>query len=70
MKEFLEKRIADVEKAYNDLIKPYYIEGVGINTSYMSKKEKEEFINQRNCLVVQKQTYKEVLDKLLEKSNG
>ena len=70
MKEFLEKRIADVEKVYNKLIEPYYIEGVGINTSYMSKKEKEEFINQRNCLVVQKQTYKEVLDKLLEKSNG
>lgn len=66
MKEFLEKRIADVEKVYNDLIEPYYIEGVGINTSYMSKKEKEEFINKRNCLIVQKQTYQEVLDKLNE----
>ena len=66
IREYLEKRINDVKKAYDDLTEPYYIEGVGFNISYMTKKEKEEFINKRNCLIVQKQTYKEILDKVEE----
>ncbi len=61
--EKLEERIQSVEKCYQDLIKPYYDEKLNlINTSIMSKKEKEEFINKRNCLLVQKHCYKEILE--------
>ena len=63
MKEYLTKRIEDVEKCYNDLIKPYYDVELGIlNVSLMSKKEKEEFINKRNCLLVQRECYQEILE--------
>ena len=62
--KYLKTRIESVEKAYEDLIKPYYVEGVGLNVSYMNKKEKEEFINKRNCLLVQKQCYQEILNKI------
>lgn len=61
--DYLTEKIAIVEKCYQDLVKPYQTE-YGINTSLMSKKEKEEFINKRNCLLVQKHCYKEVLDKI------
>lgn len=68
MKEYLNKRIEDVDTCYNNLIKPYYDEKLNlINTSLMSKKEKEEFINKRNCLLVQKQCYKEILEVLEDK---
>lgn len=61
--EKLEERIQSVEKCYQDLIKPYYDEKINlINTSFMSKKEKEEFINKRNCLLVQKHCYEEILE--------
>ena len=60
---YLTERIASVENCYQDLIKPYKTE-YGINTSLMTKKEKEEFINKRNCLLVQKHCYQEILDKI------
>ena len=47
IREYLEKRINDVKKAYDDLTEPYYIEGVGFNISYMTKKE----LSMRNVLV-------------------
>lgn len=60
--EKLKERIKSVEKCYEDLIKPYYDEKLNvINTSLMTKKEKEEFINKRNCLLVQKHCYEEIL---------
>lgn len=63
IKEYLDKRIQDVEKCYQNLIEPYYDKGIGmINASCMSKKEREEFIVKRNCLLVQKETYKEILE--------
>ena len=59
---YLEKRIADVEKAHSELIKPYYDEKLGIiNVSLMNRKEKEEFINARNCLLVQQACYDEII---------
>lgn len=68
MEEYLTKRIEDVEKCYNDLIKPYYDEKLNIiNVSLMSKKEKEEFINKRNCLLVQKHCYNEILEFMEDK---
>lgn len=61
--EYLEKRIKDVEKAYDELIKPYYDEKLKIiNVSLMSKKEKEEFVNARNCLLVQQACYNEIIE--------
>lgn len=67
--EKLEERIQSVEKCYQDFIKPYYDEKLNlINTSFMSKKEKEEFINKRNCLLVQKHCYEEIF-KILKGEN-
>lgn len=64
---YLEKRIADVEKAYDELIKPYYDEKLNIiNVALMSKKEKEEFINARNCLLVQRECYGEIIQYIYE----
>ncbi len=37
-----------------------------INISYLSKKEREEVINKRNCLLVQRAIYQEILS-LLDK---
>lgn len=63
IKEYLDKRIQDVETCYQNLIKPYYDEvGKFINTSLMTKRQENEFINKRNCLLVQKETYKEILE--------
>ena len=60
--EYLEERIKSVDKCHDELKKPYYDEKLNIiNTSFMSKKEKEEFINKRNCLLVQKYCYEEIL---------
>lgn len=60
--EYLEGRIKSVDKCYDELVKPYYDEKLNIiNTSFMSKKEKEEFVNKINCLLVQKHCYEEIL---------
>ena len=61
--EKLEEKMKSVEKCYQDLIKPYYDEKLNmINVSFMSRKEKEEFTNKRNCLLVQKHCYAEILE--------
>ena len=62
--KYLTERIASVEKAIEELQKPYFIEGIGVCLTYMKTKEKQEFINKRNCLLVQKHCYEEVLDKI------
>lgn len=67
--EKLEDRIKSVKKCYQDLIEPYYDKTIDIiNTSFMTKKEKAEFINKRNCLLVQKHCYEEIL-KILKGEN-
>ena len=64
--EYLNKRIADTEKCYNEMLTD--IGGMKIlNITGLSKKEKEEVINKRNCLLVQKYCYQEILDKILDK---
>lgn len=64
--EYLNKRIADTEKCYNEMLTD--IGGMKIlNITGLSKKEKEEVINKRNCLLVQKYCYQEILDKILGK---
>ena len=68
LKKYLEDRIKSVDETYEKEL-PLIDLGEGhkiINVSCLSKKEKEEVINKRNCLLVQKATYQEILS-LLEK---
>lgn len=60
---YLKTRIEDAQKTYDELVAPYKTE-YGIVISYMKKKEKEEFINKRNCLLIQKYSYEEILNKI------
>lgn len=65
LRDYLKSRIQSVDCCYEKLLTD--IGGVKIiNTSGLSRKEKEEVINKRNCLLVQKQCYVEILD-LIEK---
>ena len=65
LSRYLEKRITDVVQCYEKLVEPYQME-YGINISGMSKKEKEEFINKRNCLLIQKHCYNEIKNLIIE----
>lgn len=68
LKKYLEDRIKSVDETYEREL-PLIDLGYGhkvLNISYLSKKEREEVINKRNCLLVQKATYQEIL-LLLEK---
>lgn len=68
LRKYLEDRIKSVDETYEREL-PLMDVGEGhkvINVSYLSKKEREEVINKRNCLLVQKATYQEILS-LLEK---
>lgn len=68
LKKYLKDRIKSVDETYEREL-PLMNLGEGhkvINISYLSKKEREEVINKRNCLLVQKATYQEILS-LLDK---
>ena len=68
LKKYLKDRIKSVDETYEREL-PLMDLGEGqkvINVSCLSKKEREEVINKRNCLLVQKATYQEILS-LLEK---
>ncbi len=66
--EKLEARIESVEKCYEELLTD--IGGIKIiNVTGLSKKEKEEVINKRNCLLVQKHCYQEILEILKGEKN-
>lgn len=59
--EKLEERIKAVDKCYNELLTD--VGGIKIiNVTGLTKKEKEEIINKRNCLLVQKYCYEEILE--------
>lgn len=63
---YLEQRIKDVEQTYETEL-PIIDMGEGhkvINITGLNKKEREEVINKRNCLLVQKYSYEEVLNKI------
>lgn len=63
--EKLEERIKAVDKCYNELLTD--VGGIKIiNVTGLTKEEKEEIINKRNCLLVQKYCYEEILE-ILEK---
>lgn len=67
LENYLKERIKHVDKCYTELVQPFYNKDLNIiDVSLMNKKEKEEFINKRNCLLVQKHCYEEVLEKVEE----
>ena len=41
-------------------MKPYQRE-YGLDVTYLSRKEKAELVNKRNCLITQMETYKQLL---------
>lgn len=64
--EYLEKRIEDVDKVYDTLLTDLGDGIKVINVTGLSRKEKEEVVNKRNCLLVQKHCYEEILEKMKE----
>ena len=56
----IEKALKICEKTYEKEMKPYQTE-YGLDVTYLSKKEKAELINKRNCLITQIETYKQLL---------
>ena len=65
-KNEIRKRMEQTKKVYDEEMKPYMIEvGNGekvLNVTGLNKKEKEELINKRNCLLVQIKTYEMLLE--------
>lgn len=65
-KDKIRERMEQTKKVYDEEIKPYMIEvGNGekvLNVTGLNKKEKEELINKRNCLLVQIKTYEMLLE--------
>lgn len=58
--EYLEERIKSVDKCYDELLTD--VGGVKIiNVTGLDRKEVQEIINKRNCLLVQKHCYEEIL---------
>lgn len=62
-KDVIKEHLKSVEKVYEREMKPYQKE-YGLDVTYLSKKEKEELINKRNCLIVQMETYKQLLGEI------
>ena len=56
----IEKALEVCEKVYEEEMKPYQRE-YGLDVTYLSKKEKAELVNKRNCLITQMETYKRLL---------
>lgn len=62
-REKIDNRISIVENLLDEMVD----KNIGcINTSYLSKKEKEEVMNKRNCLLVQKATLEDIKNLLKE----
>lgn len=65
-KDRIKERMEQTKKVYDEEMKPYMIEvGNGEKVLYvtgLNKKEKEELINKRNCLLVQIKTYEMLLE--------
>lgn len=65
-KDKIKERMEQTKKVYDEEMKPYMIEvGNGekvLNVTGLNKKEKEELINKKNCLLVQIKTYEMLLE--------
>ena len=67
IEKYLEDRIKSVDKCYEELLIDMG-DGIKIiNVTGLSRKEKEEVINKRNCLLVQKHCYNEILEFIKKK---
>lgn len=67
IREKIDSRILTIEKLLDEMID----KSIGcINTSLLSKKEKEEIIAKRNCLIVQKATLEDIKIDLLKEEWG
>lgn len=68
-KDKIKERMEQTKKVYDEEMKPYMIEVENgekvLNVTGLNKKEKEELINKRNCLLVQIKAY----EMLLEENN-
>jgi hypothetical protein len=63
LEQKLIERIANVKECYEKEMKPFYDAKLGIlNVSNLSKDQQNELINTRNCLLVQRATYEEILE--------
>lgn len=69
LEEYLIKRIESVNACYYKEVDIYYDSDIGaLNVSCLSKKEIKDLINKRNCLIVQKHCYEEILKKISNKT--
>ena len=62
VEKYLKDRIKSVDKCYDELLTDMGDGLKVINITGLSRNEKEEVINKRNCLLVQKHCYNEILD--------
>lgn len=60
-KDKIKKDLEICKKVYEEEMKPYATE-YGLNVTYLSKKEKEQLVNKRNCLLTQMKTYEMLLE--------
>lgn len=65
-KDKIKEKMEQTKKVYDEEMKPYMLDtGNGekvLNVTGLNKKEKEELINKRNCLLVQIKTYEMLLE--------
>lgn len=62
LRDKLQERIRDVREVYEKEVGCYKDAKYGfLNVSALSKEEKNELLNKRNCLVVQMNVYEEVI---------
>ena len=60
-KKKIEHDLEVCQNVYKKEMKPYQTE-YGLDVTYLSKKEKQELVNKRNCLITQMETYKQLLE--------
>lgn len=70
IEKYLKDRIKSVDKCYDELLTDIGDGHKIINVTGLNKKEKEEVINKRNCLLIQKHCYNEILDFMKEEVEG
>ena len=60
-KDKIRKDLETCQKVYKKEMKPYQRD-YGLDVTYLSKKEKEQLVNKRNCLITQMKTYEMLLE--------
>ena len=60
-KDKIKEDLKRCQKVYEEEMKPYQRD-YGLDVTYLTKKEKEELVNKRNCLITQMKTYEMLLE--------